>query len=138
MEIMIVIVLMGIVGSIAISSFRNYIPRMRLRGARDEILSALRLTRTRAISERIVCRVSFYPDSNGYKIGKDPDGDGTFDYNQLKPLPSGISFITTYSCFEFRPDRTGAMPFSDLIITNGKNSVNFYLIPATGHIKVVE
>ncbi len=135
-EMMVVIVMMGIIGSIAIPSFRNYIVRMRLTRARDEILSTLKVARARAMSERIVYRVSF-AGINEYKVGKDPDGDGTFDYDASKLLPNGISFQTSGSDFEFYPDRTGVMLTSDLIIINKKNDdVRFYIIPATGHIKV--
>ena len=135
-EMMVVVVLMGVMGSIAIPSFSYYIVRMRLTRARDEILSTLKVARARALSERIVYKVSFF-GSNEYKVGKDPDGDGTFDYGASKLLPNGVSYLTSGSDFEFYPDRTGAMLTSDLIIINTKNDdVRFYLIPATGHIKV--
>ncbi|MCK4307512.1 prepilin-type N-terminal cleavage/methylation domain-containing protein [candidate division WOR-3 bacterium] len=138
-EMMVVIAMMGIIGSIAIPSFRNYIVRMRLTRARDEILSTLKLARARAMSERIVYRVSFNTADSSYSVGKDPDGDGTFTYEGTKPLPNGISFQTSGSDFEFYPDRTGAVLTSDLIIINTKNEdVRFYIIPATGHIKVEE
>ncbi len=134
-EIMVVIVIMGILGGIAIPSFRNYIVRMRLRSARDDILSTLRVAKARAMSERVVYRVIF--DTTGYAVGIDPDGDGTFSYDEARVLPQGVSIVSIDTYFEFRPDRTGILSDSNVVVTNGKNNVKFYLTFATSNIKVV-
>lgn len=138
MELMLIVVILGIVAGIGIPTFQQQVLRAELKAAREDIVSTLRLAQTSAASERVVYRVEFNSGgNNGYRIGKDPDGDGVFDYETLKLLSKKISFVTSYSTFDFLPDRTISMPFSDVIITNGKGSVRFYVSGGTGyHIKV--
>lgn len=131
-ELMTIIAVLGIIGSIAIPAFRDYIPRMRLRRARDEVLATLRFARIKALSERQTYQVIFERATNSYRV--EPGGNSV-------PLPLGVSITnSTDITYEFRPDRTGATsPSSDVILVNERNKrVQFHLIEATGYIRVVE
>lgn len=131
-EIMTVIGILGIIMGIAIPIFRDYIPRIRLRTAGDEVLATLRLARTRALSERQICRVIFEKATNSYRI--DPEG-------QSIRLPQGISIVNSFDIiYEFRPDRTAEIiPNQEVRFTNERNKgVTFHLIPATGYVRVEE
>ena len=130
-EVVIVLAILGIVAGIAIPAFRDYIPRMRLRMAKDEVLATLRLARTRAFSERQTYQVIFEKPTNSYRVN--PGGAS-------KPLPQGISIANSFDIvYEFRPDRTAEMIPCDVTLVNARNKcVIFYLIPATGHIRIVE
>ena len=130
-ETMVVFVVLGIILGIAIPSFRNYIPRMRLREARDEVLSALQLAQTKAVSERRVYQVIFEGDSYRFE----PDITSALHY-----LPQGISITDSYGItFEFYQDHTARTFPCNLTIENRKHkSVIFSVIEATGYIKVEE
>lgn len=130
-EVMVVIGILGIIAGITIPAFRDYIPRMRLRGARDEVLATLRLSRTKALSERQTYQVIFEKATNTYRMN--PGGES-------KPLPQGIEIANSCDIvYEFRPDRTGAVIPAEVTLVNRRNkSVTFYLTEATGYIRVQE
>ena len=132
-ELVVIIVVLGIVCGFAIPAYRNQIRRANLKSAREDIISTLRLAQVRATSERVIYRVNFNSGDSTYQIGNDPDGDGTFAYEAIQTLPQGISFVTTSTYFEFLPDRTINIPFSDVIITNGSGSVRFFVTGGTGY-----
>jgi len=130
-EAMVVFAVLGIILGITIPSFRNYIPRMRLKGARDEVLSALQLAQTKAVSERRVYQVIF--EENSYRFNPDTT-------SALRYLPQGISIVGSDEVtFEFHPDHTAKVFPCNLTIENTKyKSVTFSVIEATGYIKVEE
>jgi prepilin-type N-terminal cleavage/methylation domain-containing protein len=129
MEMMCVVGIIGILIGITIPAYRGFLPRMRLRSARDQVLVTLRLARTRALSERQIYQVIFEKATDTYKIS--PGGTST-------PLPAGITMpIAADITYEFRPDRTAAMIPGSVTLQNRRGqSVAFQLAAATGHIKV--
>jgi prepilin-type N-terminal cleavage/methylation domain-containing protein len=131
MELMCVIGIMGIMVGIIMPAYRGYIPKMRLKSARDQVFVTLRLARTRALSERQIYQVIFEKATNTYKIN--PGGAST-------PLPTGITMpIAANITYEFRPNRTAAMIPGNVTLQNRRGqTVAFQLTAATGHIEVQE
>ncbi|MDI6840569.1 MAG: prepilin-type N-terminal cleavage/methylation domain-containing protein [bacterium] len=130
-ETTLVLIILGIILGISMASYRNYIPRMRLNAAKDEVLATLRLAQTKAIAERKIYQVIFEKATNSYRIN--PDGES-------KPLPQGISIANSFDItYQFNPDHTAKMIPCDVTLVNPRNkSVIFYVIPATGYIRVKE
>ena len=132
-ELVVTILLIGILAGLGIPAYRNQIIKANLKSSREDILSTFRLAQTSAVSERVIYRVNFDVGNKGYQIGRDPEGDGTFVYENLRLLPQNVSFVGSDTYFEFLPDRIINMPFSDIMITNGNGDVRFFVTGGTGY-----
>lgn len=130
-EALVVVVLMGIILAIGIPQYGRYISRTQLESASNEVLAALRVARSNAISEQKTYRVFFNKTANTYRM---IPGGGE------KTLPGGIEISNSVDItYEFNADRTAVVDPSNIIITNSRGqTVEFSVIAATGYIEVEE
>ncbi len=112
-ELMIVIALIGIVATIAVPSYRDYIKKTDFRSAAREIISDLLYTKQRAISENRNYRISFVVDGTSYTIQRETSTPGTYETIQTKNLSNYGSTIKISSAdyssnayIEFQPRGT--------------------------------
>ncbi|MBI4722675.1 MAG: prepilin-type N-terminal cleavage/methylation domain-containing protein [Candidatus Stahlbacteria bacterium] len=133
-EIMTVVAILGIVAGIAIPTFRNYIPRMKLIMAKDEIIGAMRLARTKAITEKQVYQVIFVKgDPDSFRVEPGANGEST-------PLPTGVTIFDPYGIiYEFNPDRTArSIPHCGTLRNVKNKAITFRIIEATGYVQPIE
>ena len=72
-----VIVVMGILATIAVPNYKIFMAQRRLNGATRMVLSDLMAARMKAISLNQKVKVCF--DGNGYQIWNDADGNGAIE-----------------------------------------------------------
>lgn len=127
-EAMVVLALMGIIIGISMPRLQNYVSKTRLDGAKNEVLSILRVARANALSEQRTYQVVFEEATNTYRIL--PGGAS-------KSLPEGIKISSSSDVtYSFYADRTASVTPGKLTIVNSKGSrVVFTLVPATGYIE---
>lgn len=78
-ELIIVIAITGIVGSIAIPNFMGLSPRARLKSAARDVVSAMQLARINAIRNSATWAVYFDTAQSEFRVLSDDGGDGTWN-----------------------------------------------------------
>jgi len=129
-EVMIVVALIGIVATIAVPNFQNYIRNRNLKTAVQEISSEFFVTRERALSESTTYRLVFDVGNNRYTTEEEtPSGSGTWTVRQTKQVAASAAANdgividaanTTATSFTFQPRGTISMGGTVSI----KNSIN--------------
>ena len=79
-ELMIIIVIIGILGALAVPNMNNLLSKNKLRASTTSVTSSLYLARMKAINEGVPCGVEFFEDGS-YHILKDPYGTGVVSGN---------------------------------------------------------
>ncbi len=127
-EVMIVVALIGIVATIAVPNFQNYIRNRNLKTAAHEISSEFFVTRERALSESRTYRLVFDTANNRYTT-EEQTAPGVWTVRQTKQVAAsaaandGIAIDaanTTATTFTFQPRGTISMGGTVSI----KNSIN--------------
>jgi Tfp pilus assembly protein FimT len=148
MEMMIVVVVIGIVAGMAVPSFLTYMPKLRVKAAAREILSELRLARSRAVSERRPYGVAFNVGADittAFADTDDPSSQaftGSDSALRVDTLQGDISLNScTYAnnCVVF--NSTGAASTSgDLQIVTGDGSIlmSINVLASTGRVRLTE
>ena len=70
MELIIVITMILILSALAVPGYFNWLPRYRLNGSTDDLLSVLQQAKLRAIKENAHVVVDFDPDNSGQLDGR--------------------------------------------------------------------
>lgn len=138
-ELMTVIAIMGVMTTLAFTSWRNYTIKTRLSRVEREILSTLRQAKTIAITTGITQCVLFNKEDGGYRTG--PDSTNTGDspnYGNLVSLPDGVIIDNKDDVkFVFFPDHTArAVNIRIKDQAGDGRSKKFYVLPATGYVGV--
>jgi prepilin-type N-terminal cleavage/methylation domain-containing protein len=145
-EMMIVVVVMGILASIAVPNFARNMPGIRLKGDVRDVASVFRLARLRAVAE---CRhYGVYLDDGAappaYTLFHDSDEDGMYD----------VADSTLFSAELYKKTALGKVNFSDAVAvfypdgsSNGgwvsmglegePDSLVVDILPSTGRVKVI-
>ncbi|MCX7815898.1 MAG: GspH/FimT family pseudopilin [Syntrophales bacterium] len=84
-ELIIVIAIMGIMGSIAAYSWQRYVHNANLKTAARDITADIANTRTKAVSERLTYRIKFSVENNYYTVEK-ANQDGSYTNIVTKTL----------------------------------------------------
>lgn len=125
---MIVVALIGIIATIAVPNFQNYIRNRNLKIAAQEIASEIFVTRERALSESRTYRIVFNTGSNQYTT-EEQTAPGVWTVRQTKAVPGSAAANdgividaanTTATIFTFQP--RGTVSSGTLSINNGINS----------------
>jgi len=124
-ELVVIIVIMGILATIAIPGFSRWLPNYRLRAATRDLFSNFQLTKLTAIKRHRTCVISFDQD-----IGRT-----TYDYvvyvdtgNNLKLDDPGdevltkVLFSDRYEGVVFDTSKGGGDGIDDTIIDNDDNN----------------
>ena len=135
-EVVIVVALIGIVATIAVPNFQNYIRNRNLKIAAQEISSEFFVTRERALSESRTYRLVFDDTANQYTT-EEQTAPGVWTVRQTKPVhgsaaqTSGIvinTANTTATIFTFQPRGTvssGRLSINNSINSRADITVNF-------------
>ncbi len=131
-ELMVVVGIMAILGSVAIPGFLSWLPKYRMRSAADEVLSTLQHAKLRAVRENDIVSVRFDFANDRYTAFLDNGAGGNAD-NGIQDadeatvkngrMPAGIdlqdSGLGTVVRFNRRgfPDASG-----NIVIGNGSMS----------------
>jgi Tfp pilus assembly protein FimT len=148
MEMMIVVVVIGIVAGLAVPSFLSYMPKLRVKAAAREIVSELRLARSRAVSERRPYGVAFNVGANTLTAFADTDDPPSQAYTvsdsllRADTLQGDISLNScTYAnnCVVF--NSTGAASTSgdlQLVTSDGSILMSINVLASTGRVRLTE
>jgi type IV fimbrial biogenesis protein FimT len=137
-ELLIVVVIMGILATIAIPSYRIYMVKNRLNGAARVVMSDLMAARMKAVSLNQKVKISF--GSYIYKIWNDADGNGTVADNEgdniqkdIHPEYYDVTFSTSANPI-FHPRGTAALG-GTVTLTNSQGS-KYVIVALTGRVRV--
>ncbi len=117
-EVMIVIALIGIVATIAVPNFQNYIRNRNLKTAAQEISSEFFVTRERALAESRSYRIVFDIGNNRYTT-EEETAPSTWTVRQTKQVAASAAADdgividaanTTETTFNFQPRGTISSP----------------------------
>ncbi len=150
LEMMIMAVIIGIASTLAIPRFGQVMEKLRLKTTGRDIVSALRLARSNAVSQRSQFGVYFDLNSREYVLYKDLANPGSFTYDAgadsdmvTKTLPGRVGFgYTSFPNFTviFKPD--GSASSSGLVELysyeedyNGAFTVD--VLGSTGRVKLI-
>lgn len=147
-EMMIVVVVIGIVAAMAAPSFLGYMPKLRVKSAARGIVSAMRLARSKAVSERRPYGVVFNLTDNSVTAFADTDSPSSFTYSSsdsttsTDTLNADIQLSScTYNnnCVIF--SSTGAASTSgdlQLVTKDGSILMSISLLASTGRVRLTE
>ena len=148
MEMMIVVVVIGIVAGLAVPSFLSYMPKLRVKAAAREIVSELRLARSKAVSERRPFGVAFNVGDNTLISFADTDDPPSQVYSvsdsllRADTLDGDISLNScTYAnnCVVF--NSTGAASTSgdlQIVTADGSILMSINILASTGRVRLTE
>ena len=125
-EVMIVVALIGIVATIAVPNFQNYVRNRNLKTAAQEISSEFFVTRQRALAESRNYRLVFDVGNNRYTT-EEETAPGTWTVRQTKQVAASAAAndgividAATETTFNFQPRGTISSPGTIRI----KNSIH--------------
>jgi type II secretion system protein H len=148
MEMVIVAVVIGVISAMAVPSFLSYMPKLRVKSAARDIVSQMRLARSRSVAERKPYGVYFDLVNNRYVVFADTDNPAGLTYTvadsliKADTLRSDVSLMSctyTNSCVIF--NSTGAASTSgDLKVVTGDGStlMSINALASTGRIRLTE
>ena len=148
MEMMIVVVVIGIIAAMAVPSFLNYMPKLRVKSSARDIVSELRLARSKSVSERRPYGVAFDVASNSIYTFADTDNPSAQTYStsdslvKADTLSSDVSLnACSYNngCVVF--NSTGAASTSgDIQVVTGDGSIvmSINVLASTGRVRLTE
>lgn len=134
---MIVIAIMGILGSLASYSWTRYVDNSNLRTAVREVMSDLAMAKQKASSEGIDYRLTFTAGSGNYTIAASPFS--TVQTKNLTTFGTGLSVQSVSfgsGQVTFQPRGTLSSSLGTIVMRNNRNSTATITINITGRIYV--
>jgi type IV fimbrial biogenesis protein FimT len=137
-ELLMVVVIMGILMTIAVPNYRIFMAQRRLNGAARMVMSDLMAARMKAISLNQKVKVSF--ESNGYQIWNDADDNGAVaDHegeNVVKDIRPEYYDVTLHKSADpiFHPRGTAALG-GTVTLTNSQVS-KYVIVALTGRVRI--
>lgn len=147
-ELMTVVAVIGIVAAMAVPSFLGYMPKLRVKAAARDVVSQLRLARSRAVAERRPFGVAFNLADNSIFTFADTDDPASQTYSTSDSVVSADTLNAdvdlsscTYAnnCVVF--NSTGAASTSgDLQVVTGDGSIlmSINVLASTGRVRLTE
>jgi type II secretion system protein H len=148
MELLIVVVVIGIIAALAVPSFLSYMPKLRVKSAARDVVSQLRLARSKAVSERRPYGVSFNVGDNTIITFADTDSPSSQTYSTsdslikadtLTPDVDLTSCTYTNNCVVF--NATGAASTSgdvQIVTDDGSILMSINVLASTGRVRLTE
>ena len=147
LEMMIVVVLVGIMATMAVPMFVRTIPRLKARAEARNALNMMRTARSRAISENTQYGVYFNINGRTYVLFKDTISPSTATYNSgdsLLGTPTAVdpnvvytSCTLTGNCVVFLASGAASQSGTlTLNTTDGSQSYSISVLAATGKTKL--
>ncbi len=148
-ELMTTVVLVGIVASMAVPRFQKTFERMHFRNANKNIISTLRLARSKAVSEKTAHGVFFDSQGKIITLFKDTDSPAVFLFSAadsvvaVDTLPGEFAYLDTDNTGDvviFMPDGsarfTGGGNIVTMAVTNSTVGIQILnVLSSTGRIK---
>jgi type II secretion system protein H len=147
-EMVIVVVVIGIIAAMAVPSFLSYIPKLKVKSAARDIVSQMRLARSRSVAERKPYGVYFDVANNCYCLFEDTDNpaaqtytlaDSTIKSDTLEADVTLVSCTYTNACVVF--NSTGAASTSGdlkLVTSDGSILMSINTLASTGRVRLAE
>lgn len=147
-ELMTVVAVIGIVAALAVPSFLGYMPQLRAKSAARDVVSQLRLARSRAVSDRRPYGVAFNVNDNSlftFADTNDPASqtfslsDSVISSDTLNHDVALSSCTYANNCVVFNP--TGAASTSgDLQVAtrDGSTILSINVLASTGRVRISE
>ena len=147
MELVIVAVIVGVMSALAVPSFLNYASKMEAKGTARNIVSTLRMARSKAISERVSYGVHFDAGNRRYTFFKDKGNPTQYDagtdslISQValdRDVNYGINTFTN-AAVVFKTDG-GASSSGDMQILPGSGgfTYNINVLASTGRVRLTD
>lgn len=139
MEVMVVMAIIGILASISVPNFRNYMIQRRLNGATRQIMSDLMYARMQAVSQNNKFRVIFNGDGKQYTIlddNNDNDNADSGEQTVVKNIQTDYPDVTFSSNNNpiFSPRGTASsLPTITLTNSGGTKTIT---VAITGRVKI--
>ncbi len=145
-ELLTVVVIIGIMASIAVPRFAKTIPRLRLKSDTKGIASTMRLARMRAVAERHIYGLYFDDTSSPQRfiLFKDLDSDQVYNASQDSTIFTWNFYKTTN--YEYIGPSNKVIVFSPNGSSNGgrvtltaqssSDTMAVDVLPSTGRVKV--
>jgi type IV fimbrial biogenesis protein FimT len=143
LEIVIAVTILGIVSSVFVITYREYMPQARLNGAAREVMSDLMLARRQAVSQTQRVRV-YFANNQQYKVCYDANGDGTVEdcegNSQIKNIQKNYDGVTLSANNNpiFYPRGTATNLPTIAVSTAGMAKKKCITVSTAGRIKVCE
>lgn len=147
-ELMTVVAVIGIMSAMAVPRFLSYMPKLRVKAAARDVVSQLRLARSKAVSERRPYGVAFNLSGKTLRLFADTNDPASQSYSasdsslDLDTLSKDIGLNScTYAnnCVVF--SSTGAASTSgDLQVVTGDGSIimSVNVLASTGRVRLSE
>lgn len=137
-EVVIVVALIGIIATIAVPNFQNYIRNRNLKTAAQEISSEFFVTRQRALAESRTYRLVFDVGNNRYTT-EEQTAPGVWTVRQTKQVAASAAandgiVITSSPTFTFQP--RGTVSLGTVNVQNSIGSVATITVNITGRTYV--
>lgn len=148
MEMVIVVVILGVIAALAIPSFLSYMPKLRAKAEARDIVSQLRLARSKAVAERRPYGVSFDLESKTVQLFGDTDNpsaqlfsvsDSLVECDTVGSDVSLVSCTFANSCVVF--NSTGAASTSgdlQVVTSDGSILMAINVLASTGRVRLTE
>jgi type IV fimbrial biogenesis protein FimT len=143
-ELLITLVLLGIVGAIAVPSFRGWVDNTNLKAAARTLSSDIAYMREAAMSSGRTHTIAYNVGANTYTLRWDSDGAGTYadvpNYpaSRLMSDHGGGIQIASVSQTPIKIISSGAInPFGNVVITNNRGSTATISTLITGRSHVI-
>ena len=148
MELVIVAVIIGVMSALAVPSFLNYASKMEAKGTARDIVSTMRMARSKAISERVQYGIFFDPGNRGYTFFKDKVTPANFQFEVgdsiivRDTLDRDVNYggnTFTNTTVVFKTDG-GASSSGDMQILpkSGGFTYNVNVLASTGRVKLTD
>ena len=140
-ELLAVISIAGIMSAIAIPSFLNMQPGMRLKGAAREVYSQLMWTRAQAVEENTIYSVAF-PNNHTLTIINDTNGNGVADMFEVTETVDIQSFYPDVTFVVGGSDTTpnfngrGTTSGQTTVTVSNSSGSRVVTVTATGNVKI--
>jgi prepilin-type N-terminal cleavage/methylation domain-containing protein len=147
-ELMTVVAVIGIMAAMAVPSFLTYMPKLRVKAAARDVVSQLRLARSKAVAERRPFGVAFNVGNGSVITFADTDDPGSQSYSvsdsviRTDTVSQDVALNScTYAnnCVVF--NSTGAASTSgDLQVVTGDGSIimSINVLASTGRVRLSE
>ncbi len=128
MEMVVVAVVIGVMAALAVPSFLNYTSKLQAKSTARDIISTLRMARSKAISERVKYGIFFDAGNRRYTFFKEKSGNEQYD--------SGADSVITQTTLD-RDVNYGTNSFTNTTVvfrTDGSASTSgdMQILPAAG------
>ena len=147
MEVVIVAVVVGVMAALAVPSFLNYSSKLEAKSTARDIISTLRMARSKAISERVRYGVYFDAGNRRYTYFKEKSGNEQYDAGTDSLISQitldrdvnygGNSFANT--TVVFRTDGSASTSGDMQILpASGGFTYNINVLASTGRVKLTD